>query len=99
MYGFIGAALDSDAGCDSAAAVWPSDASGSGADSAEALGVELAAGVTSGLGSGRGARAACGLDEGSGATFLAVTGSVVKTCPHREHLKVGLSAGRTRSSM
>ena len=31
--------------------------------------------------------------------FLAVAGSALKTWPHREHLNVGMSAGRTRSSM
>ena len=40
--------------------------------------------------------------SGGGAAGLrtfAGTGSALNTCPHREHLKVGVSSGRTRSSI
>src|ERR1700724_1624862 len=102
MYGLIGAGFDSDAGCGFTAAVC-SDATYLGA-SAGASGVEAAAaGGTSGLGSVRGGDTCggSGLEEGFGSAppFLAASGSAVKTWPHREHLKVGPSAGRTRSSM
>jgi len=97
MYGLTGADFDSNAGCGFAVAVWCADGTDSGASAGTS--VEVAVGVGSGLGSVRDTRGVWGLDEGSGAAFFAARGSVVKTWPHREHLKVGLSAGRTRSSM
>jgi hypothetical protein len=103
MYGLIGAGFAS-AGSDDA------DGSGAGVGSLDGAGFAGSPTIFGVAGDGGGSRLSSvlvpgprdvgGFDALSGAAaFLMVPGSAVKTWPHREHLKVGLSAGRTRSSM
>src|SRR5258708_3627510 len=69
------------------------------------LTTSLSTGDLSALGRGRAGRivrGSCDSLSGAGGTGLltfAGTGSALNTWPHREHLKVGVSSGRTRSSI
>ena len=102
IYGFSGAGFEPAADAELAVALCSSEESALSASSGDmGEGTAAGAGVARGFASLRGTetRDADGFDDDSGDIFFAVRGSVVKTWPQREHLKVGLSAGRTRSSI
>ena len=69
------------------------------------LTTSLSTGDLSALGRGRAGRIVRGCCDslsggaGAGLRTFAGTGSALNTWPHREHLKVGVSSGRTRSSI